>query len=460
MMPGHISRPTATVPPGGLEVTVALPVPWYRLLDRRQWNTLVASNLGWLFDGYETYALILTVAVALRQLLSVGEVTRLPFYAGAVIATTLFGWGVGGILGGIVADYIGRKRMMMYAILAYAALTGLSALAWSWESFAILRFLVGIAIGSEWGTGTSMMAEMWPTGARGKGAGLMQCGLGIGFFVASLVWFLVSSTGPGAWRVMFLLGVLPALATLWIRRNIVEPELWVDVDRRRRAAKATQARGQALDAQERALSQFTLAALFSDRRLRRLTIIGSLMSLTTTVAWWGVSTWVPPYVATIGPPSVLSPDQWAGVAGMAYNVGAIAGYIGLGFAADRFGRKPVTACYFLFSLILTPVLFLWVHGIAVVLAVTVVNGFFTLGQYTWMPTWLPEVFPTHVRATGVSFVFNAARFVAFLGPLVAGTLISQLGGYGLAATLVGLIYILGLGAVWFFPETRGKPLPT
>jgi MFS family permease len=102
--------------------------------------------------------------------------------------------------------------------------------------------------------------------------------------------------------------------------------------------------------------------------------------------------------------------------------------------------------------------FLWVHDIAVVLVVTVVNGFFTLGQYTWMPTWLPEVFPTRVRATGVSFVFNAARFVAFLGPLVAGTLIGVL-GYSVSATLVGLIYVLGLVSVWFFPETRGKPLP-
>jgi MFS family permease len=435
-------------------------VPWYRLLNRQQWNTLFAANLGWLFDGYETYALILTVAVALRQLLSQSELPRLPFYAGAVIATTLFGWGVGGIIGGIVADYLGRKRMMMYAILAYAILTGLSALAWSWESFAVLRLLVGVAIGSEWGTGTSMMAEMWPPHARGKGAGLMQCGLGIGFFVASLVWVFVSGAGPNAWRFMFVLGVLPALATLWIRRSIVEPELWVEVDRRRREARSALAQGHDLDAESRAHAQFTLAALFSDPRLRKLTIIGSLMSLTTTVAWWGVSTWVPPYVATLGPQNVLSPEQWAGVAGMAYNIGAVAGYIGLGFAADRWGRKPVTATYFLLSLLLTPVLFLWVKDIGLVLVVTVINGFFTLGQYTWMPTWLPEVFPTRVRATGVSFVFNAARFVAFLGPLVAGTLIGALGGYSIAATLVGLIYILGLVAVWFFPETRGQELPS
>src|SRR5690348_9673776 len=169
--------------------------PWYRGLDRKQWNTLVASNLGWMFDGYETYALILTVGAALHQLLQPAQYPQIPAYAGAVIAITLLGWGIGGMIGGILADYIGRKRMMIIAILCYSLVTGLSAISWNWESFAILRFLVGIAIGSEWATGSSMIAELWPDRARGRGAGLMQCGLGIGFFLASLIWLFVSPAG-------------------------------------------------------------------------------------------------------------------------------------------------------------------------------------------------------------------------------------------------------------------------
>jgi MFS family permease len=445
--------------PSEVAVGVGPAAPWYRLINRQQWNALIASNLGWLFDGYETYALILTVAVALRELLAPGEAPRLPFYAGVVIAITLFGWGIGGILGGIAADYLGRKRTMIISIVAYSLLTGLSALSWSWESFALLRFLVGICIGTEWGTGTSMMAEMWPSHARGKGAGLMQCGLGIGFFLASSVWFVVSSAGPGAWRIMYLLGVLPALLTLWIRRRIQEPELWTAVDRRRQAVRQARRLRQPIKAEEADYAQFTLAALFTDPTLRRLTVVGFLMSLTTMVGWWGISSWVPPYVATLGPRTLLSPEQWSSVAGMVYNVGAVGGYVGLGFTADRFGRKPVTAAYFAMSLILTPVLFLWVRDIALVLVVTAINGFFTLGQYSWMPTWLPEIYPTRVRATGISFVFNVVRFVAFLGPLLAGTLISMLGGYSIAATSFAVIYVLGLVAVIFFPETRGKPLP-
>ena len=175
-------------------------VVWYRSINRQQWSALAASNLGWFFDGYETYALVLTVGVALGQLLEPAAHAQIPFYAGLVIALALLGWGIGGLVGGILTDYIGRKRMMMLAILAYSLTTGLSAFAWDWTSFAALRFIVGLAMGSEWATGTAMTAEIWPDRHRGKGAGLMQCGLGMGFFIASLIWLFMSGTGDHASR--------------------------------------------------------------------------------------------------------------------------------------------------------------------------------------------------------------------------------------------------------------------
>src|SRR5438552_8079310 len=175
----------------------ALRLPWHRSLSRDQWKVLVASNRGWTFDGFEIFALFLTVGFALRQRPDVTQYAAIPEYAGYILAATVFGWATGGVIGGIIADYIGRKRTMMLAILAYSLMTGLSAFAWDWESFAVLRLLVGIAIGTEWVTGTSMTAELWPDHARGRGAGLMQCGLGIGFFLASLIWLFVSPFGPG-----------------------------------------------------------------------------------------------------------------------------------------------------------------------------------------------------------------------------------------------------------------------
>jgi len=441
------------------DVGVAASQPWYGSLDRRQWNTLVAANLGWMFDGYETYALLLTVGVALHQLLAPAQFAQIPAYAGAVIALTLLGWGIGGVIGGILADYIGRKRTMMISILAYSLTTGLSAFAWDWVSFAALRLLVGIAIGSEWATGASITAELWPDKARGKGAGLMQCGLGIGFFVASLVWLYVGTLGADAWRYMFLLGILPGFFTLWIRRGIPESPRWEQANLRRQAALERERSGALLQGHERALTRFTLLELFAEREVRRRTLIAFAMSLATTLAWWGISAWLPPYVASVAAKAGLSGPQWASFAGMAYNLGAIAGYISLGFLADAYGRKPVTLFYFALAFITTPVVFLWTHDLNLLLVAACVNGFFSLGLYSWMPVWLPELFPTRIRATGAAFCFNTPRFIAWIGPLVAGTLIANFGGFSNAAMTVATIYFLGLVSAPFLPETRGKPLP-
>ena len=434
-------------------------VPWYRSLNANQWKTMIASNIGWMFDGYETYALIIIVGVALHQLLEPAQYAQIPAYAGTVIGITLLGWGVGGFIGGILADYIGRRRTMMLAILAYSLTTGLSAFAWDWVSFALLRFVVGVAIGSEWSTGASMTAEVWPDNARGRGAGLMQCGLGIGFFLASFIWLFVSGYGPGAWRIMYFIGIIPALFALWLRSGIEESHRWEHTNEKRKSARQRKKSGAALAGEDQALTRFTVADLFADPTVRKHAIIAFLMSLTTTVAWWGISTWVAPFVAGAAAKAHLPPQTWAAYAGMSYNIGAIIGYIGLGFLADQFGRKPVVMIFFAGALLLTPTLYMWTTGLHELVLVAGINGFFTLGLYAWMPVWMPELFPTRMRATGMAFAFNAPRFVAFLGPLFAGLLIAQFGGFSKMAVAFSLIYILGFVAVPFLPETKGKPLP-
>jgi MFS family permease len=432
---------------------------WYSGLTATQWKTLVASNLGWVFDGFEAYALILTVGVALKQLLDASQVSQLPTYAGGIIATTLLGWAVGGMSAGILADYIGRKRTMILAILTYSIMTGLSAFAWDWTSFAVIRFLVGLAIGSEWVTGTSMTAEFWPDHARGRGAGLFQCGFGIGFFLASFVWLFVGATGPGAWRTMYLIGVLPAFLTLWIRRSIPESTLWEEANKQRREAAARKRSGAALSQQDRAMTQFTLAELFADPTARVRTITALLMSIASATGFWAISTWIPPYIGSVAAKLGLVGPQWASYSGLTYTAGTIVGYVGFGFLADSYGRKPITIGFFVLSLAFTPVLFLWVHDPVLLLIVAAILGCFASGQFTWMSTWLPELFPTRMRATGTGFVFNASRIPAAGGVLIAGALISYFGGFGNAAVAIASIYILGLIAVPFLPETVGKRLP-
>jgi MFS family permease len=433
--------------------------PWYRKLDAMQWKTLLASNLGWVFDGFEAYALILTVGVALHQLLDAAEHERIPTYAGAIIATTLIGWALGGMAAGVLADYIGRKRTMILSILTYSIMTGLSAFAWDWTSFAAMRFLVGLAIGSEWVTGTSITAELWPDYARGRGAGLFQCGFGIGFFLAALVWLAVGTAGPGAWRAMYLIGALPALLTLWIRRAIPESALWERVNERRRAAAARRRSGTG-SVEDRALTRFTLADLFAEPETRRRTMVALVMATASATGFWAISTWIPSYVGSVAAKAGLVAPQWASYAGMTYTVGTIFGYIGFGALADAFGRKPITLAFFALSLLLTPVLFQWTSNLHLLLANAALLGCFASGQFTWMSSWLPELFPTRMRATGAGFIFNASRVPAACGVLISGAVIVYFGGYANAATTIAMIYVLGLVVCPLLPETAGKALPS
>ena len=441
------------------DTAVIASLPWYRSLSREQWRVLFASNLGWLFDGFEIYALFLTVGFALHQLLDAAQYAQIPRYAGYVLATTVFGWATGGVIGGIIADYIGRKRTMMLAILAYSLTTALSAFAWNWESFAILRFLVGVGIGSEWVTGASLVSELWPDHARGKGGGLLQSGAGIGSFLASGVWLLIGGLGPGAWRWMYLIGVLPALLVLWLRRGMPESARWEEASKRRRAARAQQRSGAALAGENVALTRFTVVDMFLDRSVRRRLIPAFLMMLSVTFGFWGVATFVPTYVGTVATKAGLSAPYYSAVAGLLGTGVAILGFISLGFLADAIGRKPTAMLWYAMCLILTPIVYMWAQSMGALLAAVTVFGFFTGGIWSWAPIWLPELFPTRIRGTAVAFCFNAPRWISCVGPLIAGTLIVSLGGYGPAATIVGSFFILGVVAAPFLPETNGKPLP-
>jgi MFS family permease len=437
----------------------AVSVPWYKTLNREQWRVLIASNLGWLFDGFEIYALFLTVGFALHQLLAVAQYKAIPEYAGYVLATTVFGWATGGVIGGIVADYIGRKRTMMLAILAYSLTTGLSAIAWNWQSFAILRFLVGVGIGSEWATGASIVSELWPDHARGKGGGLLQSGAGLGSILASVVWLLIGTAGPNAWRYMYLIGILPALLILWIRRNIPESPRWEEASERRRAMNELRKKGAVLEGVDEALTRFTVHDLFVDKSVRRPLIFAFLMMLSVTFAFWGVATFIPTFVGGIAAKAHLSAPHYAALAGLTTSIFGTLGFVALGFLADSIGRKPTAILYYGMSLVLTPIVYLWNHSMGGLFVAVATFGFFTLGIWAWAPVWLPELFPTRMRGTAVAFCFNAPRFISCIGPIIGGTLIVALGGFGPAATIVGLFFLLGVVAAPFLPETRGKPLP-
>ncbi len=258
---------------------------------------------------------------------------------------------------------------------------------------------------------------------------------------------------------MYLIGVLPALIVFWIRRNIPESPRWEESNRRRRAAYDLRRQGAALQGEDAALVRFTLVDVFAEPAVRLRLFLTFVMSLSVTIGYWGVSTFVPSYVGSVATAAGLPAQRWAALAGLVQNLGALIGFASFGFLADAFGRKPTTILFYLMCLILTPIVYLWVQDIHALLFALVVYGFFIQGVFSWTPIWLPELFPTRMRATAAGFIFNAPRLISAIAPLIAGTLIVSLGGYGKAATIIGLFYILGLIAVPFLPETNGKPLP-
>ena len=429
-------------------------------LTAASWRALIASFLGWMFDGYETYALILVAGVALRQLLPPDQLASIPIYIGGLLAVTLVGWATGGIIAGVLADYIGRKRMLMLSILWYALFTGLTAFAASYASLLILRFLTGLGLGAEWGPGTAILGESWPSRSRGRAASVLQSAIGFGLLLASGVWLYVAPLGPDAWRYMFLLGILPALSVLWIRSSVRDPDLWIAASERRRQARQRLASGEPASREDRILVGFTVKQILAIPDLRRRLLLLLALSLSTIVAWWAVSTWIPFYAGQLASRAGGDALRWAALAGLYYNLGGILGYFVFGVLADLWGRKPTMLLYYAGAVVLVLVLFRAVQDPSVFLVVAAVNGFFTLGQFAWMPVYLPELFPTAVRGSAISLVFDVTRYLAAAGPLLAGWLIVSLGGVSMAASIIGLSYLLGLLVTPFAaPETKGRPLP-
>ncbi|MBI4464013.1 MAG: MFS transporter [Acidobacteria bacterium] len=435
--------------------------PWYRELDFNHWRVLTASFLGWIFDGYESTALFLVMVPALRQLLEPSQLPGLSRYAGLLLAMTLLGWATGGVLAGILADYVGRKRMMIFTILTYAVFTGLTGFSQNWIQMCVFRFLTGLGLGGEWATGTTLLAESWPLRARAKGLGIMQSAYGWGSLAASAVWYLLQSFGgPAAWRYLFFIGVLPAFAVLYIRRHVHESEKWEARHALRKELQTKQRAGASLSEEEAVVANFTVASILGNAPLRRSMLKCLVMSLGTTLGYWAVSSWVPSYVESVcRAGSCADPTRWSAIAGLLYNGGAIVGYLAGGFLADVIGRRWLLTCFFSGSLLTTPLLYLWTHSPLAIVAAAGLNGAFTLGQFVWIAIYPQELFPTAVRATAASMVFDTSRFISFLGPLFAGMLITRLGGYSTTAMLLSLVYVPALLVIPFLPETKGKPLP-
>ena len=405
--------------------------PWYSGLTPRHWRILWGSYLGWIFDGYEAVALVYALGPALTSILTPEQAVAKPFYIGSAIGITLLGWGFGGLLGGVAADYIGRKRMMMLSILGYAIFTGITAFAMNFWQLAALRFITGSAIGSEWSTGIALVAETWPNKARPKGCGFLQSGFGAGAVLAAIVWLVLgiwNPLGSESWRIMFALGALPAFVCLYLRRALEESERWMTAVKEQRWAATAEdaAHGEGHRGSTR---PFTLAEIFREPESRRRVLLATAMSFATTVGWWAVSSWLPAYTEALAKAAGEPAGVWGPRMGIIYNLGAISAYVVSGFVADAIGRRPFLFLTFLGSLLTSIWAYTYAGSLTTFMAVAFLNGVFTLGFcFSWMAIYLVELFTPSVRATAASFVFNGARLVAWVFPIIAGQIVTSFGG--------------------------------
>lgn len=385
--------------------------------------------MGWLLDAFDVmlYALILTAVI--------GDLGLTRGEGGLMASLTLGASAVGGLLFGVIADRLGRTRALSLSILLYSIFTfacGFAQTAWQ---FATFRVLLGLGMGGEWASGAALVSETWPEKHRGKALGIMQSCWAIGYGAAAVVVAIVLPRY--GWRSVFFVGVLPALFTLWIRRSVKEPEMWVN-----RAAAAGKA-----DAAGKARAKFPL----------RLAVFLTAMNAATMFAWWGLNLWIPSYLSlptTQGGIGLSTETMSLFVVAM--QVGMWLGYVTFGFIADAFGRRPTYISYLLIAALLV-----WYYGFArepwILLVLGPFVAFFGTGYFSGFGAVASEIFPTSIRATALGVTYNSGRLLSAIAPFIVGTM-AQSRGFGAAFTLTAIAFMIA-AVLWLgIPETRGRKM--
>jgi MFS family permease len=411
------------------------PLAFLNEVGPTQRRTLVAAGLGWMLDAFDVMLYSLVIAFIIRDL----HMSKQS--AGLLNTLTLLASGIGGLLFGFIADRIGRTRALMLSILTYSICSFASGLATSVLALAVIRFLLGLGMGGEWNTGATLVAETWPTHLRARALAVVQSSWAIGYALAALVAGIMLTRTT--WRFVFFVGVLPALITLWIQKGVPESELW-KARRNLSASKTTD-------------SEINFRQLFG-ATYRRKTLVLLLMNVFGMFGWWGLFTWIPPYLSLpvqqggrgFGTLSTTGLLVFLNLAGMA------PGYACFGWIADRLGRRPSVIFFTFTAAILVPAYAL-ARNPTVLLVLGAVVAFFGTGFFSGSGIIGSELFPTSVRARALGFTYNGARALSSIAPFSIGR-IGQQHGLNSAFYICGLAFFLSGLVAMFLPETRGVEL--
>jgi MFS family permease len=419
-----------------------MPVPFaFSQITSAQRRTLVAAALGWMLDAFDVMLYALVLAHIMRDL-GMSKAT-----AGGLGTLTLLASGIGGVLFGFIADRIGRKRALMLSILTYSVCSFASGLATSVAMLAAFRFILGLGMGGEWNTGATLVAETWPAELRAKAISIVQSSWAIGYALAALVAGVVLHYAN--WRIVFFVGILPALVILWIRKDVPESEMWLQ---RHQAAE-----GSPNPIAQDGSKQAGFARIFQPP-FAKYTFALLFVNFFGMFAWWGLFTWMPPYLS-------LPEEQGGrgfGVMGtttlmVVLNLfGMFPGYASFGWVADYLGRRKSFLLYtFVASLLVA--LYAAVRQPWLLLVVGTVVAFFGTGFFSGSGIIASEIFPTQVRARALGFTYNGARAMSSIAPLVIGR-VGETKGLSWAFYLCAVSFFLATLVATQLPETKGKQL--
>jgi MFS family permease len=402
------------------------PIAWYRTITPVQWKVLVAALLGWMLDAMD-FVLYLMAVTTLQEVFGYGKAM-----AGLLATIALVASAVGGVVFGLVADRFGRTRALMATVAIYSFCSLGTATAGSVAELILWRGLLGFGIGGEWASGAVLVSETWPPAHREKAISIMQSGWALGYLLAALVAAIVLPLW--GWRWLFVVGALPALLILWVRRAIPEPALWL----MRTSTEATAAR--------------PLRELFGQALFGR-TVLATLLTGTVMFAYWGLFSWLPAFLAS-GQEQGGAGMSVAGSLGwiMPTQTGAFLGYLSFGFIAGRLGRRRTFILFLLVAAVLVPVYGRLGASPAWLMILSPFLGFFGHGYFSMFGALFAECFPTRVRATGQGFTYGAGRALSALAPLTIGAL-ADVHGIGPALALTSAFFVAGAALILLLPQT-------
>lgn len=417
---------------------------WYHDVTRYQWLVLTIASLGWVFDAFEGQLYNITRADMLPGLLKVAaDDPQVKVWGERFLGIFLIGGTLGGWLFSSMADRWGRKPVMALTILFYSIFSGITAFASEIWHVGVLRFLVAMGVGGEWAVGAALVAEVFPARARERAGGIFHATSVVGLWLAAGVGLAVGSN----WRAAYLIGIVPALLVLWVRTGVREPESW-------QSAKSSHSDE---------LGSFR--ALLGHPQWRSRAIFGALLAMVGLATFWGVVVAGQDLSAALlkGLNDPLASEKSKIAFGFVQTAGAGVGMLSFGPLSSRIGRRNTFALMHVFALMMTPVI-CWVpfyfQSFAMMLCLLPIFGFFAQGIHAGYAVYFPELFPTHLRATGAGFCFNTGRILAAPVLIWGSAEMKRILDLRWAVTWLGCLFLLGLLILPFLPETRGKDLPS